>query len=325
MAKYLSTKTYGNDRGLSCCFRQWRSTHSHCSLLHGYSIGIKLIFESETLDDRNWVMDFGGLKAFKEWSEWQFDHTTIIATDDPHLEKFLKLAELGLNDVGGILDLRLVPGVGCEKFSELAFFKMKEILENEYYKKSEEDYLELLAHNEFTKIIKEQLFALIKVSTRGGLEPVYGEYFRALPDYFYYFGDEEEATNVFDLNSTQVEYPTLYTSYKSSEENDLVAVFHTNLVWIFNNTGERTFLHTGFNSYDYGSVEVQFLKYNYINIELYDDNENLIDINNQDSTFTFQLDIVKEIIIKKMKYLVCGGSGIFLWCRYSCFILLKRR
>jgi 6-pyruvoyl-tetrahydropterin synthase len=39
----------------------------HCSLLHGYSIGIKLIFESETLDDRNWVMDFGGLKAFKEW------------------------------------------------------------------------------------------------------------------------------------------------------------------------------------------------------------------------------------------------------------------
>ena len=47
MAKFLSTKTYGNDRGLSCVFRQWRSTHSHCSLLHGYSIGIKLIFESD--------------------------------------------------------------------------------------------------------------------------------------------------------------------------------------------------------------------------------------------------------------------------------------
>ena len=51
MAKFYSTKTYGNDRGLSCCFRQWRSTHSHCSLLHGYSIGIKLIFECDTLDD----------------------------------------------------------------------------------------------------------------------------------------------------------------------------------------------------------------------------------------------------------------------------------
>jgi 6-pyruvoyltetrahydropterin/6-carboxytetrahydropterin synthase len=89
MAKYLSTKTYGNDRGLSCVFRQWKSIHSHCSLLHGYSIGIKLIFESETLDDRNWVMDFGGLKAFKEWSEWMFDHTTIIAQDDPERQTFI--------------------------------------------------------------------------------------------------------------------------------------------------------------------------------------------------------------------------------------------
>jgi 6-pyruvoyltetrahydropterin/6-carboxytetrahydropterin synthase len=127
-AKYLSTKTYGNDRGLSCCFRQWRSTHSHCSLLHGYSIGIKLIFESETLDDRNWVMDFGGLKAFKEWSEYMFDHTLVIAEDDPHRAMFEKMAELGLQDQGGVCDIRIVPAVGCEKFSELAFIKMKDIL-----------------------------------------------------------------------------------------------------------------------------------------------------------------------------------------------------
>ena len=128
MAKYLSTKTYGNDRGLSCCFRQWRSTHSHCSLLHGYSIGIKLIFESETLDDRNWVMDFGGLKAFKEWSEYMFDHTLVIGADDPHLDKFQALASLGLNDVGGVCDIRIVEAVGCEKFSQLAYETMKNIL-----------------------------------------------------------------------------------------------------------------------------------------------------------------------------------------------------
>jgi len=128
MAKYLSTKTYGNDRGLSCCFRQWRSTHSHCSLLHGYSIGIKLIFESETLDDRNWVMDFGGLKAFQQWAEYMFDHTLVIADDDPHLEMFKKMAELGLQDQGGVCDLRIVPAVGCEKFSELAYKEMAKIL-----------------------------------------------------------------------------------------------------------------------------------------------------------------------------------------------------
>ncbi len=128
MAKYLSTKTYSNDRGLSCCFRQWRSTHSHCSLLHGYSIGIKLIFESETLDSRNWVMDFGGLKAFKEWAEYMFDHTLVIAEDDPHIEMFKKMAELGLQDQGGVCDIRIVEAVGCEKFSELAYKEMDKIL-----------------------------------------------------------------------------------------------------------------------------------------------------------------------------------------------------
>jgi 6-pyruvoyltetrahydropterin/6-carboxytetrahydropterin synthase len=74
-------------------------------------------------------MDFGGLKAFKEWSEYMFDHTTIIAEDDPHLDKFKRLADLGLNDVGGVLDLRIVQGVGCEKFAELAYLKMNDILQ----------------------------------------------------------------------------------------------------------------------------------------------------------------------------------------------------
>lgn len=141
MAKYVSTKTYGNDRGLSCCFRQWRSTHSHCSLLHGYSIGIRLIFESETLDDRNWVMDFGGLKAFKEWSEYMFDHTLIVAQDDPHLSFFKQMNELITinndndpnstvpNERGAVCDVRIVEAVGCEKFAELAYKTMQNILE----------------------------------------------------------------------------------------------------------------------------------------------------------------------------------------------------
>lgn len=149
--KYYSTKTYGNDRGLSCCFRQWKATHSHCSLLHGYSIGIKLIFESTSLDSRNWVMDFGGLKEFKRWADYMFDHTLIIAADDPHLKIFQRLARINkyseedLNKIAQITsydlikeskphelhalcDLRIVPAVGCEKFAELAFDKMHELL-----------------------------------------------------------------------------------------------------------------------------------------------------------------------------------------------------
>jgi 6-pyruvoyltetrahydropterin/6-carboxytetrahydropterin synthase len=128
---YYSTKTYGNDRGLSCAFRQWRATHSHCSLIHGYSIGIKLIFASDTLDDRNWVMDFGGLKLFKEWTEYMFDHTLCVAEDDPHRETFEKLNEVddGWNNMG-LCDLRIVPGVGCEMFAKMCYDKMVELLED---------------------------------------------------------------------------------------------------------------------------------------------------------------------------------------------------
>ena len=123
MSKFYSTKTYNNDRGLSCCFRQWRSTHSHCSLLHGYSIGVKVIFECESLDERNWVMDFGGLKDFKKWLEHMFDHTLLIAEDDPHKDMFLNLPQ----DTASI---RIVPAVGCERFAEMAYNELAKIIES---------------------------------------------------------------------------------------------------------------------------------------------------------------------------------------------------
>ena len=145
MAKYYSTKTYGTDRGLSCCFRQWRATHSHCSQLHGYSLGIKLVFESDTLDDKNWCMDFGGLKTFKGWADYMFDHTLVIAQDDPMLNQFRLMSGWSSNPEydgkpelvqvepyrrSGICDLRIVEGVGCEMFAKLCYDNMTRILDN---------------------------------------------------------------------------------------------------------------------------------------------------------------------------------------------------
>ena len=37
---YYSTKTYGHNIGLSAVFRQPNADHSHCHLLHGYSLAI---------------------------------------------------------------------------------------------------------------------------------------------------------------------------------------------------------------------------------------------------------------------------------------------
>jgi 6-pyruvoyltetrahydropterin/6-carboxytetrahydropterin synthase len=134
MSKFYSTKTYPTDKGLSCCFRQWRATHSHCSMLHGYSIGIRLVFECEHLDERNWVYDFGGLDQFKRWAEYMFDHTMLIAEDDPHLSLFEQMAEIGyinMPETTAVCDLRVVPGVGCEKFAEMCYNRMAQIIEQQ--------------------------------------------------------------------------------------------------------------------------------------------------------------------------------------------------
>ena len=109
---YLSTKTYGTDRGLSCAYRQW-AADSHCQQLHGYSLGFRFTFAAEQLDHRGWVVDFGkgGFGAIRDWLHTMFDHTLLISTDDPDQSAFQHLETLGLAQV------RRVPGTSCEHLS----------------------------------------------------------------------------------------------------------------------------------------------------------------------------------------------------------------
>lgn len=111
---YQSTKVFGHELGLSACFRQHRATHSHCSLLHGYALSFKFVFQAATLDDRNWVHDFGGLKELKENLQATFDHKLVVAADDPHLDTLCALA-------GTVADVLVLPAVGCEAFAQHAF------------------------------------------------------------------------------------------------------------------------------------------------------------------------------------------------------------
>lgn len=108
---WVSTKTYAHSEGLSCAFRQWRAD-SHCNLIHGYALQVEIVFEADELDARNWVQDFGGLKHIKQWLHDNFDHTLCIAEDDPMFNELMHLQYLNLADV------RVLPSVGCEKFSE---------------------------------------------------------------------------------------------------------------------------------------------------------------------------------------------------------------
>ena len=98
----------------SCAFRQWRATHSHCRFLHGYQLKAKLWFGGSALDEKNWIVDFGGLKELKAKLQHVFDHTTTVAADDPELATFEEL------DKKGIIQVRVLEkGVGIERVAEV--------------------------------------------------------------------------------------------------------------------------------------------------------------------------------------------------------------
>lgn len=114
-ARFRSIKRYGHNEELSCAFRQWRAEHSHCRLVHGYALGFSFVFVCEELDERNWCFDFGGLKPVRTWLHEMFDHTLLVAADDPALDAFKRLEEQGL------VALRVLPAVGCEAVAREVF------------------------------------------------------------------------------------------------------------------------------------------------------------------------------------------------------------
>lgn len=118
---YVSRKTYTRSIGLSCCFRQWRA-ESHCNKLHGYALEVKIDFEG-SLDDKNWVVDFGGLKPLRHMIESSFDHKLLVAFDDPYKENILMLSS-----VFGVADCQVVEATGCEAFAKLIFQMAKQWL-----------------------------------------------------------------------------------------------------------------------------------------------------------------------------------------------------
>ena len=112
---YYSTKTYGHNIGLSAVLRQPHADHSHCHLLHGYSLQFKFVFGCSDLDNKNWAVDFGGLKPLKAWLEDNFDHKTCVDKDDPLKARLIDLQSYGLAEI------REFDGVGAEKFAEHAW------------------------------------------------------------------------------------------------------------------------------------------------------------------------------------------------------------
>ena len=151
---FTSTKVFD---GFSCCFRQWKATTTHCQYLHGYGVSFKVWFKGD-LDDRNWVWDFGGMKRAKTqidgmspkaWMDYMFDHTVIVAKDDPKIDSFKVL------NSNGVIQLREVEATGAEKFAEFIFHKLNNFVKIETNERVRVTQVEFREHNKNSAIYSE--------------------------------------------------------------------------------------------------------------------------------------------------------------------------
>lgn len=109
---FVSTKEY-KELG-PVAYHQWKD-NGNCRLIHGYALSFYFEFESETLDSRNWVVDFGGLAPLKNKLEEWFDHKLLLAEDDPNFDTIMKLQDLKLAEI------TVVEATGCEAISDFLY------------------------------------------------------------------------------------------------------------------------------------------------------------------------------------------------------------
>ena len=152
--KFQSTKVFD---GFSTVFRQWRADGTHCQFLHGYGVSFKITFEGE-LDEKNWVWDFGGMKRAKgtidgmnpkAWMDYMFDHTMIVADDDPALDRFIGM------DMNDIIQLRIIPATGAEQFAKYIYDKVNEFVLEETNNRVRVTQVEFKEHNKNSAIYGE--------------------------------------------------------------------------------------------------------------------------------------------------------------------------
>ena len=151
MGKFQSTKLFD---GFSCVFRQWKAENTHCRFMHGYGVSFRVWFEG-SLDGRNWVWDFGGMKRAqtkidgmspKAWMDYMFDHTILVAKDDPMISL--------INDLehNQIAQVRVVEATGAEKFAEFIFGKLNTFVQTETDGRVRVAKVEFMEHGKNTAI-----------------------------------------------------------------------------------------------------------------------------------------------------------------------------
>ena len=105
-----------------CSHRQWQHK-GHCRYVHGYSRAFTFWFKAKELDHNGFIVDFSSLKPLERKLRDHFDHTFLVNKDDPLLNHWNELNNLGA------LDLRVMENVGMEFSSKLIWIWANEYLE----------------------------------------------------------------------------------------------------------------------------------------------------------------------------------------------------
>ena len=88
-------------------------------------------------------------KQPKAWMDHMFDHTVIVAKDDPMLNYFRNL------DDYGVIQLREVSATGAEKFAEFIFHKLNPFVQAETNGRVKVAQVEFMEHGKNTAIYYE--------------------------------------------------------------------------------------------------------------------------------------------------------------------------
>lgn len=118
MGRTVASKTFEHAEGLTCCYRNWGSS-GKSRFLHGHKLHIRIIFEMITLDQDSRSIDSVDFEPIRSWLHETFDHTTCVAENDPSMGAFMRLHS------SGVIDLRIMPSVGPERFAEMTWHRIQ--------------------------------------------------------------------------------------------------------------------------------------------------------------------------------------------------------
>jgi 6-pyruvoyltetrahydropterin/6-carboxytetrahydropterin synthase len=96
---------------------------------------MKFYFGTDNLDARNWAADYGGLKELKGILESQFDHTLLVAEDDPELDFYKEMEKRKL------AKLTILPKLGCEGLADQLYKFVNGVYIPDYLGQGEADRL----------------------------------------------------------------------------------------------------------------------------------------------------------------------------------------